>query len=79
MREMDAFEQAYKNGYAAGQRDAVKHGVWEIIETECYAEWCRCSVCSERDRHPRGVSIPYCWHCGAKMAEEKVDMEEDDG
>lgn len=22
MREMDAFEQAYKNGYAAGQRDA---------------------------------------------------------
>ena len=59
--------------------EKVRHGKWEVIETECYAEWCRCSVCGERDRHPRGVSLPYCCHCGAKMAEEKVDMEEDDG
>ena len=77
MRDMDAFEQAYKNGYAAGQRGAVKHARWEIIQREGCFDWCCCSGCGEIDKRQRGIQTPYCWHCGAKMAEEKMDCVSD--
>ena len=32
MREMDAFEQAYKNGYAAGLKAAERNGRWVCNE-----------------------------------------------
>lgn len=33
---------------------------------------CRCSRCEHGDRHSPGITVPYCWFCGAKM-EEKTD------
>lgn len=28
---------------------------------------CRCSRCEHGDRHSPGITVPYCWFCGAKM------------
>lgn len=28
---------------------------------------CRCSCCVHGDRHSPGITVPYCWFCGAKM------------
>ena len=81
MREMDAFEQAYKNGFAAGMKAAeekiARHARWEIILRQGCFDWCCCSNCGEIDKRQRGIQTPYCWHCGAKMAEEKMDCVSD--
>ena len=50
MNNTDAIEQAYRNGYEGGKRDAVKHGTW--IYHECVSSYegaisgYSCSVCS---------------------------------
>ena len=28
---------------------------------------CWCSRCEHGDRHSPGITVPYCWFCGAKM------------
>lgn len=54
----------------------VRHGRWEIIKSNGLSELCRCSACGENDRHACYTTLPYCCHCGAKMAEEKIDLED---
>ena len=65
MDEHTATEQAYKNGYEQGQRDAVKHGRWE--RNELFAPYC--TVCESSPMsalRPEG-NYRYCPNCGAKM------------
>lgn len=78
MKEHDANEQRYRNGYAAGyeagKRDAVKHGRWEHYWRGCYFN-VKCTACgvdaiSVNTTLP--VSLPtvmweYCPNCGAGM------------
>lgn len=68
MNEHDIAEQAYKNGYEAGKRDAVKQGRW--IADGWFTK--RCSVCHSTPlRENGGQHEPcysnYCPHCGARM------------
>lgn len=50
----------------------VKHGKWiqlmeyDIDENAVF----QCSVCGGSDMHAKGVDVPYCWHCGARMDKE---------
>lgn len=30
-----------------------------------------CSECGYSDIHAKSTYVPYCWHCGAKMAEQE--------
>ena len=72
MDNYTATEQAYKNGYEQGQRDAVKHGRWfEMVESkedghtgEYYEEiYYNCLNCD----YATGDKTPYCPNCGCKM------------
>lgn len=62
----DATEQAYKNGYEQGLKDAVKHGRWSPKKTILYGVIyeLECSVC--------GIDwalaeYRFCPNCGARM------------
>ena len=33
--------------------------------------YCKCSNCGHGDEHAKGQEVPYCWWCGAKMAERE--------
>ena len=58
MREMDAFEQAYKNGYAAGMKAAERYTRFD--GSECQAcGWC--GDCCDT------LYYNYCPNCGAKV------------
>lgn len=63
MKMHEATEQAYRNGYAKGKQDAVKHGRWVdangIRKSKCE----NCGV--EFGRVMEDCN--YCPHCGAKM------------
>lgn len=72
MKVHDAIEQAYKNGYEAGKRDAVKHGEWTVIEDDWTMDTIyQCSVCKEEFVTIEGTPADNLWHycpnCGAKM------------
>ncbi len=74
MNNTDAIEQAYRNGYEDGKRDAVKHGTWR--ESFSYGRWhYECPFCDngyatkEKDETPPN----YCGNCGAKMDGEIHD------
>lgn len=70
-------QKAYAEGYAAGKRDAVRHGRWEGGEDAGVY----CSVCHQRALiapymnatfdgiEYRQVITPFCMWCGAKMDE----------
>ena len=80
MNQHDATEQAYKRGYEAGKRDAVKHGEWDAKEdlVRSYLNGCteifyECSVC----RSASAFKSPHCPNCGAKMVGERKDNEQD--
>jgi len=47
----------------------VRHGKWiQLIEYDIDSNAVfECSVCGGSDMHARGVDVPYCWHCGARM------------
>lgn len=69
MDNFTATEQAYKNGYEQGMKDAVKHGEWVWdSDNDRY-------VCSRCNKEPSGdcsggcVShlSDYCPNCGSKM------------
>ena len=68
MNEHDIAEQAYKNGYEQGKRDAVKHGRWESWGT--FDDLAKCSVCGA-DRFTlhfaRYHNFKFCPNCGARM------------
>ncbi len=66
MKVYEATEQAYKNGYEAGKRDAVKHGRW-IPHNKRSNNWVECSECNT-------VGSPFwkrCPVCEAKMDGER--------
>ena len=79
MKTYEATEQAYKNGYEAGKRDAGKKGRWVDRYGGKYANKCYdCSECKgtalykpEADElgHWRFVQAlsDNCPHCGADM------------
>ena len=70
MKEYDAVELAYQNGYEAGKRDSVKEGVW-IINPDGYYPYC--SVCHyEPERYASNTDnrTPHCPRCGAKLKKE---------
>ena len=60
----DATEQAYKNGYEQGLKDAVKFGVWS--QPKIAGVGCLCSECNTT----WDAESNYCPHCGAKMEGE---------
>ena len=77
MKTHDATEEAYKNGYEDGKRDAVKHGRWvdskgdtvAIDADGCPLHSCTCSVCGEwltaSDEY--ACIGNFCPNCGARM------------
>lgn len=63
-----ATEQAYKNGYEQGKKDAVKHGRWNDDG--------RCTECDwymPFDCEGNSFETQYCPHCGAKMDGERKE------
>lgn len=63
MTFFDATEQAYKNGYEQGRKDAAKCGQWIFSKDGLYWTCSECKVISLE--HTR-----YCPECGAKMSLE---------
>lgn len=66
MDKYTATEQAYKNGYEQGKKDAVKHGGW----TNVAGGRTICKHCGEYplyDYHGRQKFSHYCPNCGCKM------------
>lgn len=54
----------------------VRHGRWIFIRDEgdgsgnsLYS----CSECGQGDIQSPVVTVPYCWHCGARMEAKKCD------
>lgn len=81
MNEYEATERAYKNGYADGQKDARKKGVWlnwqggPVWPNEFYRWWC-CSECKHQMEFDEAVTkdeFPsnFCPNCGADMRGEE--------
>ena len=68
MNEHDIAEQAYKNGYEDGKRDAVKHGRW-IEKPYLLGNTRYCSICGQNYGMPHGV-LKYCPNCGAVMEDK---------
>lgn len=69
MDNYTATEQAYKNGYEQGQRDAVKHGRWIVKLGRLPV----CGHCSKTLYMARGAVANYCPNCGATMDLEVTD------
>ena len=80
MNEHDIAEQAYKNGYEQGKRDAVKHGRWIRYEDiqENSVKYI-CSNCGDyhafrndggspflTSEHTFNENFIYCRKCGCK-------------
>ena len=63
MDEYTACEQAYKNGYEQGKKDAVKHGEWEVAIGYDPNKKVQCQNCYKMAYEP----TPYCPNCGADM------------
>lgn len=61
MKIHEATEQAYKNGYEQGKKDAVKHSQW--VKSTTYPIKYICPVCG----HLKDFKKPYCEICGTKM------------
>ena len=78
MDKYTAQEQAYKNGYAAGKRDAVVHGRWIMGVDIADYEYGVCSVCGydERNAFPCGYTPKFCPECGARMDLESEATDE---
>ena len=62
MKDYESTEIAYRNGYAQGLKDAVKHGRW-IAQDNTFTRF-MCSECKSKNHRER---TDYCPNCGAKM------------
>lgn len=54
--------------------EPVKRGKWIDIREESDGTGNRiyeCSECHHSDIHYPSVSVPYCWHCGARMEKKE--------
>ena len=63
MDKLTIAEEAYKNGYEKGLKDAVKHGRW-ISHNKGQNNWVECSECNT-------VGSPFWKRC--PMCEAKMD------
>ena len=63
MDNYTATEQAYKNGYEQGLKDAVKEGEWVFVYRVSATDILRCSCCGV----PFYNKTSYCPRCGARM------------
>ena len=69
MNEHDMTETAYKNGYEAGKRDAVKHEGCKW----CNGEYRTTILATAIRHHTNGnmdgyeLKVNYCPNCGARM------------
>lgn len=59
------------------EAEPIRHGHW-IERTKVHPDLLNestynytCSNCGYWDTHGANVEVPYCWHCGAKMDEDK--------
>jgi len=64
MKDHDAIEQAYKNGFEDGKANAIRYGVWEVIRDPVgmplrwmHRECGRITIEASK----------YCPDCGAQM------------
>jgi predicted RNA-binding Zn-ribbon protein involved in translation (DUF1610 family) len=63
----DEIEQAFREGYAQGKKDAVKYAIWEkASDDEYYCGRCGGTAPLAHD-HRHIVTTSYCPHCGAEM------------
>lgn len=62
----DAVEEI-KNAPIVVEAEPVRHGHWIFDYEDHGIKYCRCSECNHGDEHKHGVTVPYCWFCGAKM------------
>lgn len=69
MDKLTIAEEAYKNGYEKGLKDAVKHGWW-ISHNKGQNNWVECSECNT-------VGSPFWKRC--PMCEAKMDGGAEDG
>ena len=71
IKAMNYDRNQYATGYRNGYADAQKHGKWiQVTEYDIDNNAVfECSVCRGSDTHAKGVEVPYCWHCGARMSE----------
>ncbi len=44
----------------------------EDVENDNYQY--HCSNCGKGDVHAKGMTVPYCWHCGAQMIGGEDDV-----
>lgn len=70
MDEHTSHELAYKKGYEAGKRDAVKHGHKVVVERHrgiAYA--LDCPICGGKfpSNMPYSENVEYCSVCGKKL------------
>lgn len=75
----EAFEKGFRIGVQKGQSTSFgkeaerKTGKWilseiqrqEDVENDNYQY--HCSNCGKGDVHAKGMTVPYCWYCGAQM------------
>ena len=55
--------------------DVVERKTWKWILSEIQRQedvengnyQYHCSNCGKGDVHAKGMTVPYCWHCGAQM------------
>ena len=71
LETMTEIEEGIEMMYALPTIEAepVRHGEWICIgDYDCdnNAPF-ECSNCHAGDTHAKGVRVPYCWKCGAKM------------
>lgn len=79
--DMDCFAEAYDYSFVqnvlltapAIEAEPVRHGRWEPLEYDGYADGCpvwdlwECSECQEEHSGDEDTLTPYCPNCGAKM------------
>ena len=66
MDKYTATEQAYKNGYEQGKKDAVRHGRWEHKKHKLFGNEYD-YICSTCGCDYALAQYRYCPNCGAKM------------
>ena len=70
MDKWTACEEAYKNGYEQGKKDAVGHAHWEMKEIAVRTPFGRNAFCSACGYEPIELGR-YCPNCGFMMDGEE--------
>ena len=60
MNNTDAIEQAYRNGYEDGKRDAVKRGTWRLGKSGCMYFCPFCGFTAHPRERDEWIFCPRC-------------------